>query len=370
MRRLIVILISLLVTVAALAGQTIAGSTQLVLRCTGDSILVIVGGEQQWIPLSILNSTDTSTTDNYVELILISGNDTLVVQPSDDLVTVHLVRPTDTVQWHLLFGDYCSRSRQKYMDKLKEYPSFGHTPLPAFNHFSYTSDLPTGLPEMRDRFKLDSIAGDDGELSRILNLLRWVHSSIKWDGQKDNPSGTVIEQMSLCINDGSTMNCGGIAVVFAQVCNAVGIPARAVTCLPYDTADVDCHGTDIVWSDSLGKWLYMDPTFEAYFMDDDSILLSTSDLRSRITNGDSLVLNADANTNGAPKNRDEYICYMSKNLFRFLSGQDGINVVLNPTGYENEKNGKVALFYKIHRDAYFTDNAGIFWAPPTTAKGH
>ena len=67
----------------------------------------------------------------------------------------------------------------------------------------------------------------------------------------------------------------------------------------------------------LGKWLWIDPTNEAYVMDENQQLLSIFEVRERIIQNNPIELNADANWNNQSKVVKEYYLdeYMAKNLF-------------------------------------------------------
>ncbi len=54
--------------------------------------------------------------------------------------------------------------------------------------FRYASADDPDLQRVRQYFNLDSIAGTGDELSRIKNLLRWVHDNVRHDGSSYNPT--------------------------------------------------------------------------------------------------------------------------------------------------------------------------------------
>jgi hypothetical protein len=98
---------------------------------------------------------------------------------------------------------------------------------------------------------------------------------------------------------------------------AMGWPSRFLTCQPkaYDT-DQDCHVINIVWSQKLNKWIWMDPTFAAYITDENGLLLHPGEVRERMIDDKPLVLNSDANWNNKNKeSKEAYFEYMAKNLY-------------------------------------------------------
>ena len=72
-----------------------------------------------------------------------------------------------------------------------------------------------------------------------------------------------------------------------------------------------------VYSNTLDKWIWVDPTFAAYVSDDKGNLLSIDEVRERLVNDKPLVLNDDANWNHEQKQtKEDYLeNYMAKNLY-------------------------------------------------------
>jgi hypothetical protein len=99
----------------------------------------------------------------------------------------------------------------------------------------------------------------------------------------------------------------------------MGIKSRFVTCLPKDSLDIDndCHVINMVYSMQLKKWLWIDPTNDAYVMDEKGELLSIEEVRERLIYDKPLILNPDANWNHISSvTKKEYLeNYMAKNLY-------------------------------------------------------
>jgi len=76
---------------------------------------------------------------------------------------------------------------------------------------------------------------------------------------------------------------------------SMGIPARYVTCMPAAPNDSECHVINTVWSSQLQKWLYIDPTMDAWIMDENGTMLSIAEVRERLINDQPLVLCETAN---------------------------------------------------------------------------
>jgi hypothetical protein len=242
--------------------------------------------------------------------------------------------------------------------------------------FTYQSSEDPNLKELRRSFNLDSVAGKGDEISRIKNMLHWVHNRIPHDGNHDNPIvKNAVSMIAECTRDNRGLNCRGLATVLNECYLAMGFKSRFVTCLPKDSLklDNDCHVINVVYSDSLKKWLWIDPTNEAYVMNGNGELLSIEEVRERIINDLPLVVNADANWNHKSQIviTDYLYRYMAKNLYILecpvnseynsetnAPGKIVSYIQLLPLDYFNQvpdkKEGNGMIVYK-------TNNSKLFW---------
>ena len=138
--------------------------------------------------------------------------------------------------------------------------------------------------------------------------------------------------------------------------------------MPMDSNDYDSHVINCVWSETMHKWLYVDPTMNAWVTDENGVMLSIAEVRERLIDGRPLVLNDEANHNNENKQNKEYYLetYMAKNLYiiacpmeckfntesRYRSSTvDFIQLV--PSGFN----------YYTH-PRYTTSDPDIFWQDP------
>jgi hypothetical protein len=161
----------------------------------------------------------------------------------------------------------------------------------------------------------------------------------------------------------------------------MGIKSRVVTCLPKDSLkiDNDCHVINSVYSESLKKWLWIDPTFDAYVMNEKGELLSIEEVRERLITDKTLILNPDANWNNqSAQKKEEYLeNYMAKNLYILecpasseynmetsSEGKTYNYIRLLPLDYfeqepqKVEEKGEKSNSIWIH---YKTNNPNLFW---------
>jgi hypothetical protein len=207
-----------------------------------------------------------------------------------------------------------------YLDILKranKYNLSDNRPLPAF---SYQQSDNANLTALRKGFNLDSIAGQGSDVLQILNLMHWIHDLVPHDGMNGNPEvKNALSMLEVCKKENRGLNCRGLALVLNECYLSMGIKSRIVTCLPKDSLkiDQDCHVINSVYSESLKKWLWIDPTFEAYVMNEKGEMLSIAEVRERLINGKTLILNPDANWNNqSAQTKEDYLeNYMAKNLY-------------------------------------------------------
>lgn len=167
--------------------------------------------------------------------------------------------------------------------------------LPPFTYATITNEH---LVQLRAAFNLDSIAGSGNTISKVINFMHWVHNLIPHDGNHNNPDGKNAKSLiAVCKRDNRGLNCRGLATVLNECYLSLGIPSRFVTCLPKDSLhiDPDCHVINTVFIDSLHKWIWIDPTNDAYVMNEKGELLGIEEVRKRLVDNLPLALNADAN---------------------------------------------------------------------------
>lgn len=241
--------------------------------------------------------------------------------------------------------------------------------IDSLPQFVYQDSGDYRLMNVRDFFDLDSVAGDGDEISKILNILHFVHKAIRHDGGNYALCEfDAIDIYNYHKSTGKGVNCRHLAIALNEMYLSMGIPSRYVTCMPYDEKDQDCHVINSVWSSQYQKWIWIDPTFEAYVKDENGNFLSIPEVRERLIEGQPLFLNEDANWNYENKQTKEYYLesYMAKNLYWF----DCVtNYCFNPESrYRYVENKHVVLtpvaYEKSSDWAVITHDADYFWQPP------
>jgi hypothetical protein len=207
-----------------------------------------------------------------------------------------------------------------YLSILKRAGKYNLSDNRPFPKFSYQASDNPNLVALRKGFNLDSIAGQGTDVLKILNLLHWIHDLVPHDGMNGNPEvKNAMSMLEICKKESRGLNCRGLALVLNECYLSMGIKSRVVTCLPKDSLkiDQDCHVINSVYSESLKKWLWIDPTFDAYVMNEKGELLSIEEVRERLISDKPLILNPDANWNNqSTQTKENYLeNYMAKNLY-------------------------------------------------------
>jgi len=287
----------------------------------------------------------------------------------------------------LLNGKDSARTQIKYVPSrlsiLKGAEKYNYSDNRYIPEFTYQAEDNPNLKKIRQELKLDSIAGNGDELSQIFNLLHWIHNLIKHEGNSYNPhQRNALDLIQICETENRGVNCRMLATILNECYLAMGIKSRFVTCMPKETEFDDCHVINMVFSKELGKWIWIDPTFAAYVMDEKGNLLGIQEVRERIIKGQPLILNADANWNREYlQTKEHYLdIYMAKNLYRLqcsLSSEyntetwekgkeiiyvellpiDGIEQTPQKREQGNQEDGVKTIHYK-------TNNPDLFWEKP------
>jgi hypothetical protein len=280
------------------------------------------------------------------------------VQPDHEYDFIILLNGTDSAFTRIVY-------KPGYLDILKRASEYNYNDRRTITPFTYMPMDDSILVNIRMDFNLDSIAGTGNEISQILSLLHWVHNTFPHDGTKEIPPYTSISDlMSRCIRDRGTLHCGALASVQNSCYLALGFRSRRVVCLPEDSTDMDCHSIVTVFSRTMKKWLWIDPTNDAYVMNEKGELLSIAEVRERLVGDLPLILNPEANWNHRSSiTKEEYLySYMAKNLYAFqcyvTGGGESTSNLLLPVDY------KGIIPRTRENNPKCTNNPDLFWEKP------
>lgn len=262
------------------------------------------------------------------------------------------------------------RERYDYIGILKASPAYLQDPQSdTIERFVYQSPADSALNVVRSYFNLDSIAGNGDDISRIKNLMYWVHDNIRHDGGNGLASGgrNLINTYEAAKRNNCGYNCRALAICLTEALLAEGIPARYLTCQSKAwNTDPDCHVICVAWSESLDKWIWVDPSFAAFVTDENGLLLHPGEVRYRLQHDMPLVLNEDANWNHESMQTKEYYLeyYMAKNLY--IIEANTINQS-EPEGPTSHPKGKFVALVPQNSDystQILTSDDVWFWQSP------
>ena len=274
-----------------------------------------------------------------------------------------------------------------YLAILKRASTYVNNDNGQLPKFTYQSSNDSVLVALRKNFNLDSIAGFGNETSRLLSLLHWVHNTVRHDGQRE--SGIKNINASEIITAAKTkqigVSCGELATALNDCYLAMGWESRKIYCFPKDSLkdDHDSHVINVVYLASKNKWIWVDPTNDAYVMNEKGELLSIEEVRTSLILDKPLIVNPDANWNHISSMTKEYYLdrYMAKNLYRFYCplnseydyetwGQNKkvVYVYLYPLDYTKKTSFKTDDYYNADLKTTFITyniyNKNLFWQAP------
>jgi hypothetical protein len=223
------------------------------------------------------------------------------------------------------------QERGDYAMILRKHAAYDTSEVANPPRFRYQAAGDSNLQRLRQKYDLDSIAGDGDEISRIVNLMRWVHGQVRHDGGSTNPAPrNSLHLLQVCREEDRGINCRMMATILNEAYLAMGYPSRHVTCSPADTTDPDCHVVTLVYSRALGKWVAMDPTFAGYFSDPQGTLLGIAEVRARLAAGQQVQVAQGLDWNGSAYDPAQYLNYITKNFYCFTCP------LASEFGYESE----------------------------------
>jgi len=260
-----------------------------------------------------------------------------------------------------------------YLAVLKASPGYAYEYTNDLPAFTYQDSSDENLNQIRNRYNLDAVAGDGDEWSRIINLLKWVHRTIRHDGNSPSPDPeNALNILDYCEETGRGVNCVAMAIVLNEVYLSMGWQSRVIHGNAKYYMYTEWHAFNIVYSKTLDKWVYVDPTFLGYYTDDDGMVMSVAEIRDNLRRDIPLHLDEDADYNGSPLSQTDNLHYLSKNFYRFacvVNSSFGGNCVFHIDDAVNQ----TLIYLDPANDAfkgldgvvkYNTSNPSYFWSGP------
>jgi hypothetical protein len=177
---------------------------------------------------------------------------------------------------------------------------------------------------LRKKYPIEKVAGKGSDFECSKNIMKWLYDNIWHNGK--NPDKENIKRDPILALDYSFGNgyekglvCRHQAALFTECCLAVGLTARTIHCLPFSPYDIESHVVSMVYMREMKKWILLDTTNNAYFINNQGIPLSPLEARYYLSIDD-----ININNELQPRNKTEYEIkandykkYMARVLFYF-----------------------------------------------------
>lgn len=363
-------------------GQLITAQTNLpIVKASSKKVDIRDGSiltKEGWNISPELNPDVYQSSSLGQKVTFITDKDSISVKIKKDMQFDFIVLLNDSIKAHTQI-----KYKVPYLEKLKKAEKYNYADTREVPNFTYQAMDNPNLVRIRKELKLDSIAGTGNETSKILNLLHWLHNIVRHDGGSENPTlKNAIDLIKICKTENRGINCRMMSTVLNECYLSMGIKSRYITCMPKETEFDDCHVINMVYSTDAKKWIWIDATFDAYVMNEKGELLGPAEVRERLINKKTLILNPDANWNKQnSQTKEDYLeRYMAKNLYRiqtplvseydtetWKSGKEVTYVELLPLdGIEQtpQKEEKTNTKTGVKFTYYKTNNPNLFWGLP------
>lgn len=229
-------------------------------------------------------------------------------------------------------------------------------------HFSYDNNHPN-FKELKNKYPIEDIAGKGDDFTKSKNLLYWVSSHMYHKGDYSGSIGcNSLDLLNYSYDKGNScgINCVGLATILTECLLAIGLKARKVFIMPCSPYDGDNHVVTQVYIKDLNKWVMLDPTLNAYFINEHGVCLSLLELRGHLADQKAVFFNKEAKYNDEAwieQSVLENIEYFAKNLFCFhtseISTFDNVLesrfITLCPQGYNPKQIRLSNIEYRIKK---------------------
>lgn len=232
--------------------------------------------------------------------------------------------------------------------------------------FSYAVN-DSSLLKVREYFQLDTLFdGTEDTWQKGLKVQSFVSSNQPHDNPKAmTGSMNAIDLWKYVDSTGNYMNCRQHSLMMRDMLLSVGIDARVVSCMPYDSTDLDCHVVNEIYSPELDQWIMLDSDQNHVITDMDGNPMSIMMLHDFLTSNRPYLID------GKPNKGQYYDMYMAKNAYWYnreviskMDSETGDNrknsiyVSLIPVGFEL---GKSSTYYYRFAESVHTSNPNLFW---------
>ena len=154
--------------------------------------------------------------------------------------------------------------------------NFGYFETSKQNSFVYEFEYLPYYNELLEKFGLNKIAGKGNQFEKVLSLMQWLTNNTQYCGYSSLTPCVPEEILNYSFGKGfsGSINCANKAILLSDFLMSVGIFALPVW-LENFVMDIEsdyfcdgkCHCVVHVYINELNKWIMVDPSFNAYFVD-------------------------------------------------------------------------------------------------------
>lgn len=233
-----------------------------------------------------------------------------------------------------LFGEYPNYYKE-YIFFLKKYSEYYKDSVEININDQILSSTNTKLlqkfPKTEKGFSVET------EIDLIGKVMNWLFAKLANSEQNMNLEKKVLDVLYTIKN--KEINCYVRALALTEMLSYCGFYTRTVRCLPIGTFPYDNHCVTAIYLTSIKKWIVVDPTYNLFFKDDNGVYLSLSEIREKLIQEQKIhvIFNRKFKFTNIKHIEEQYLFYMSKNLFRFrvnaFLDNENIQYELVPRGY-------------------------------------
>jgi hypothetical protein len=186
--------------------------------------------------------------------------------------------------------DLTERQKQmfdNFVKRLGEFPSSGEADgVQELPQWMYSLPGEPDLKNLNKEHNLKRIAGKGGKIETFLNLKDWVHTRLSVDGEVGKPERLDTPSIFNYVDiSHHAVNCRMKSIVLNEALLALGYRSRRISFIP-SIADSDTHSMVTVFSQTLQKWICLDPTFNTHFYDASGNIMGFLEIREAYKKGE------------------------------------------------------------------------------------
>lgn len=209
--------------------------------------------------------------------------------------------------------------------------------------------------ELKNAYPIQSVAGEGDDFERAVRLLKWLSANTKHKGNYDNHVKAHAKPLLDYSfgKDENGINCAALSQALTEMLLAVGIKARKIFMMPLSPYDSDNHVVVEAYSEKIGKWYMLDPTYGLY-ASYNGIPQSIMEIRALLADGERPEFNSDSHYNGEKYDIEFTYDYYAKNMYWFFltdvqgySFEKGEVLAIAPVGFDAKKFRLANIDYRI-----------------------